>query len=63
MKKNDFSVLQENCFCFCDEDASREVSFQVPIEVPEGFVVDPAEAVTAVTWSTDVMNGELCRRV
>lgn len=37
MKKNDFSVLQDNCFCFCDEDASREVPFQVPIEVPEGL--------------------------
>ncbi|BDG81976.1 hypothetical protein BSF_37050 [Bacillus subtilis] len=31
----------------------------MPIEVPEGFVVDPAEAVTAVTWSIDVMSGEL----
>lgn len=59
MKKNGLSVLQENCFCFCDEDASREAPFQVPIEVPEGVAVDPAEAVTAVTWSTDVMNGEL----
>ncbi|MEK5084067.1 YncE family protein [Bacillus sp. FSL H8-0515] len=53
MKKNDLSVLQENCFCFCDEEVSREAPFQVPIEVPEGFVVDPAEAVAAVTWSTD----------
>ncbi|MEG7283078.1 YncE family protein [Bacillus sp. 0909A] len=53
MKKNDLSVLQENCFCFCDEEVSREAPFQVPIEVPEGFVVDPAEAVAVVTWSTD----------
>ncbi|MCY9195317.1 YncE family protein [Bacillus atrophaeus] len=54
MKKNDLSALiQENCFCFCDEEVSREAQFLVPIEVPEGFVVDPAEAVAAVTWSTD----------
>ncbi|MDL5143330.1 YncE family protein [Bacillus atrophaeus] len=53
MKKNDLSALQENCFCFCDEEVSREAQFQVPIEVPEGFVVDPAEAVGAVTWSSD----------
>ncbi|MCY9375254.1 YncE family protein [Bacillus sp. T17B1] len=53
MKKNDLSALQENCFCFCDEEVSREASFQVPIDVPEGFVVDPAEAVASVTWSTD----------
>ncbi|MCY8825831.1 YncE family protein [Bacillus atrophaeus] len=53
MKKNDLSALQENCFCFCDEEVSREAQFQVPIEVPEGFTIDSAEAAAAVTWSTD----------
>ncbi|MBG9770629.1 YncE family protein [Bacillus vallismortis] len=56
MKKNDLSALQENCFCFCNEEVSREAPFQVPIDVPEGFVVDPAEAVSAVTWSTDQLS-------
>lgn len=36
MKKNDLSALQENCFCFCDEEISREAPFQVPIDIPEG---------------------------
>ena len=53
MKKNDLSALQENCFCFCDEEISREAPFQVPIDIPEGFKVDTAEASAAVTWSTD----------
>ncbi|MHA6487408.1 YncE family protein [Bacillus cabrialesii] len=53
MKKNDLSALQENCFCFCDEEISREAPFQVPIDIPEGFTVDSAEAAAAVTWSTD----------
>lgn len=53
MKKNDLSALQENCFCFCDEEISREAPFQVPIDIPEGFKVDSAEASAAVTWSTD----------
>ncbi|WP_437131904.1 YncE family protein [Bacillus atrophaeus] len=53
MKKNDLSALQENCFCFCDEEVSREAQFQVAIEVPEGFTIDSAEAAAAVTWSTD----------
>lgn len=52
MKKNDLSALQENCFCFCDEEISREAPFQVPIDIPEGFKVDSAEASAAVTWST-----------
>ncbi|MDR4399527.1 YncE family protein, partial [Bacillus atrophaeus] len=47
MKKNDLSALQENCFCFCDEEVSREAQFQVPIEVPEGFTIDSAEAAAA----------------
>lgn len=53
MKKNDLSALQENCFCFCDEEISREAPFQVPIDIPKGFKVDSAEASAAVTWSTD----------
>ncbi|MCE0741298.1 MULTISPECIES: YncE family protein [Bacillus] len=53
MKKNDLSDLQENCFCFCDEEISREALFQVPIDIPEGFTIDSAEAAAAVTWSTD----------
>ncbi|MCM3189104.1 YncE family protein [Bacillus subtilis] len=53
MKKNDLSALQVNCFCFCDEEISREAPFQVPIDFPEGFKVDTAEASAAVTWSTD----------
>ncbi|ARV46178.1 YncE family protein [Bacillus inaquosorum] len=53
MKKNDLSALQENCFCFCDEEISREALFQVPIDIPEGFTIDSAEAAAAVTWSTD----------
>jgi YVTN family beta-propeller protein len=53
MKKNDLSVFQENCFCFCDEEISREALFQVPIDIPEGFTIDSAEAAAAVTWSTD----------
>ncbi|MGY0434752.1 YncE family protein [Bacillus rugosus] len=52
MKKNDLSALQENCFCFCDKEISREAPFQVPIDIPEGFTVDSAEAAAAVTWST-----------
>ncbi|MCY8137965.1 YncE family protein [Bacillus inaquosorum] len=53
MKKNDLSDLQENCFCFCDEEISREAPFQVPIDIPEGFTIDSAEAAAEVTWSTD----------
>ncbi|MED4646477.1 YncE family protein [Bacillus inaquosorum] len=53
MKKNDLSALQENCFCFCDEEISREALFQVRIDIPEGFTIDSAEAAAAVTWSTD----------
>lgn len=53
MKKNDLSALQENCFCFCDEEISREAPFQVPIDIPEGFTIDSAEAAATVTWSTD----------
>ncbi|WP_371176169.1 YncE family protein [Bacillus atrophaeus] len=53
MKKNDLSAFQENCFCFCDEEISREALFQVPIDMPEGFTIDSAEAAAAVTWSTD----------
>ncbi len=56
MKKNDLSALQENCFCFCDEEDSREAPFQVPIEVPLGFTVDPAEAVGNVTWNTVILH-------
>ncbi|KXZ17029.1 hypothetical protein AXI59_11260 [Bacillus nakamurai] len=59
MKKNELSfkekakMAQEDCLCFCDEEISREAVFQVPIEVPEGFVVDSAEAVGTVTWNPD----------
>ncbi|MCY8488993.1 YncE family protein [Bacillus atrophaeus] len=53
MKKNDLSAFQENCFCFCDEEISREALFQVPIDMPEGVTIDSAEAAAAVTWSTD----------
>ncbi|PRS01823.1 hypothetical protein C6W24_06215 [Bacillus atrophaeus] len=53
MKKNDLSAFQENCFCFCGEEISREALFQVPIDIPEGFTIDSAEAAAAVTWSTD----------
>ncbi|MGE9754178.1 YncE family protein [Bacillus inaquosorum] len=53
MKKNDLSDLQENCFCFCDEEINREALFQVPIDIPEGFTIDSAEAAAAITWSTD----------
>ena len=34
-------------------EISREAPFQVPIDIPEGFKVDSAEASAAVTWSTD----------
>ncbi|MCY8931867.1 YncE family protein [Bacillus atrophaeus] len=47
---------QEDCLCFCEEEASREAMFQAPIEVPEGFVVDPAEAVANVTWNVDSLS-------
>ncbi|MGW8459017.1 YncE family protein [Bacillus atrophaeus] len=47
---------QEDCLCFCEEEASREAMFQAPIEVPEGFVVDPAEAVANVTWNADSLS-------
>lgn len=30
--------------------------FQAPIELPEGFVVDPAEAVANVTWNADSLS-------
>ncbi|MCY8915415.1 YncE family protein [Bacillus atrophaeus] len=59
MKKGEFSlkgkagIKQEECLCFCEEDSSREAPFQVPIEVPPGFTVDPAEAVGNVTWNTE----------
>ncbi|MBG9770628.1 YncE family protein [Bacillus vallismortis] len=58
MKKGEFSLNKKarlnqlECLCFCEEEVSREVSFQVPIEVPPGFTVDPAEAVGNVTWNT-----------
>ncbi|MGV7011872.1 YncE family protein [Bacillus velezensis] len=62
MKKNDLSALQENCFCFCDEEISREAPFLVPIDIPEGFTIDSAEAAATVTWSTDhlLCISELC---
>ncbi|KAA6450146.1 YncE family protein [Bacillus atrophaeus] len=47
---------QEECLCFCDEAVSREAMFQAPIEVPEGFVVDPAEAVANVAWNADSLS-------
>ncbi|WP_406621055.1 YncE family protein [Bacillus atrophaeus] len=47
---------QEECLCFCDEAVSREAMFQAPIEVPDGFVVDPAEAVANVAWNTDSLS-------
>lgn len=49
-------ATQEECLCFCGEDASREAMFQAPIELPEGFVVDPAEAVANVTWNADSLS-------
>ncbi|WP_039075168.1 YncE family protein [Bacillus sp. MSP13] len=61
MRKNKLSFqeragsLQEECLCFCEE-ASREAMFQAPIELPEGFVIDPAEAVTNVTWNADSLS-------
>ncbi|MCY7782776.1 MULTISPECIES: YncE family protein [unclassified Bacillus (in: firmicutes)] len=51
--KGKAGINQEGCLCFCEEDSSREAPFQVPIEVPLGFTVDPAEAVGNVTWNTD----------
>ncbi|MCG8396353.1 YncE family protein [Bacillus atrophaeus] len=47
---------QEECLCFCEEEVSREAMFQAPIELPEGFVVDPAEAVANVTWNADSLS-------
>ncbi|MEH7818625.1 MULTISPECIES: YncE family protein [Bacillus amyloliquefaciens group] len=49
--KEKAGAAQEECLCFCEEEASREAMFQAPIELPEGFVVDPAEAVANVTWN------------
>ncbi|MCY8137966.1 YncE family protein [Bacillus inaquosorum] len=62
MRKNKLSfkekagVAQEECLCFCEEETSREAMFQAPIELPEGFVVDPAEAVANVTWNADSLS-------
>ncbi|ASB62811.1 hypothetical protein SC22_02870 [Bacillus sp. A053] len=62
MRKNKLSfkekaeAAQEECLCFCEEEASREAMFQAPIELPEGFVVDPAEAVASVTWNADSLS-------
>lgn len=62
MRKNKLSfkekagAAQEECLCFCEEEASREAMFQAPIELPEGFVVDPAEAVANVTWNADSLS-------
>ncbi|MGO0715298.1 YncE family protein [Bacillus subtilis] len=62
MRKNKLSFKvkagaeQEECLCFCEEEASREAMFQAPIELPEGFVVDPAEAVANVTWNADSLS-------
>ncbi|MDP0483581.1 YncE family protein [Bacillus subtilis] len=62
MRKNKLSFKekagaeQEECLCFCEGEASREAMFQAPIELPEGFVVDPAEAVANVTWNADSLS-------
>ncbi|MCY8316443.1 YncE family protein [Bacillus vallismortis] len=62
MRKNKLSfrektqAAQEECLCFCGENASREAMFQAPIELPEGFTVDPAEAVANVTWNADSLS-------
>ncbi|MEG7334648.1 YncE family protein [Bacillus sp. 0102A] len=62
MRKNKLSfrekarAAQEECLCFCEEEASREAMFQAPIELPEGFIVDPAEAVANVTWNADSLS-------
>ncbi|MFE1561565.1 YncE family protein [Bacillus velezensis] len=54
--KEKAGAAQEECLCFCEEEASREAMFQAPIELPEGFVVDPAEAVAGVTWNADSLS-------
>jgi len=54
--KEKAGAAQEECLCFCEEEASREAMFQAPIELPEGFVVDPAEAVANVTWNADSLS-------
>ncbi|MEC1624358.1 YncE family protein [Bacillus mojavensis] len=61
MRKNQLSFKEkaeatQDCLCFCEEEVSREAMFQAPIEVPEGFVVDPAEAVANVTWNADSLS-------
>ncbi|MCR9039854.1 YncE family protein [Bacillus sp. L381] len=54
--KEKAGAVQEDCLCFCEEEGSREAMFQAPIELPEGFVVDPAEAVANVTWNADSLS-------
>ncbi|MFP7231318.1 YncE family protein [Bacillus subtilis] len=54
--KEKAGAAQEECLCFCEEEASRDAMFQAPIELPEGFVVDPAEAVANVTWNADSLS-------
>lgn len=62
MRKNKLSFKentgaeQEECICFCGEEASREAMFQALIELPEGFFVDPDEAVANVTWNADSLS-------
>ncbi|WP_350252429.1 YncE family protein [Bacillus halotolerans] len=61
MRKNKLSFKEkaeaaQDCLCFCEEETSREAMFQAPIELPEGFVVDPAEAVANVTWNADSLS-------
>lgn len=35
--KEKAGAAQEECLCFCEEEASREAMFQAPIELPEGL--------------------------
>ncbi|MFH0346337.1 YncE family protein [Bacillus vallismortis] len=62
MRKNKLSfkekagAAQEECLCFCEGETSREAMFQAPIELPEGFIVDPAETVANVTWNADSLS-------
>ncbi|KXZ17028.1 hypothetical protein AXI59_11255 [Bacillus nakamurai] len=50
-KKTDGQL--ENCLCFCEEEINREAPFRVPVEIPEGFAVEPAAAEAAVVWNSD----------
>ncbi|MBT2573064.1 YncE family protein [Bacillus sp. ISL-51] len=59
MKENELAFKEktdgqlENCLCFCEEEINREAPFRVPVEIPEGFAVAPAEAEAAVVWNPD----------